>query len=135
MIEQLSVQMLVRVSVPRDDFWNFLAQFGKKFALKGIDDLGREFETIRPVESYTVDWGTPERMMVNLLLSLGEEGKFRGFCKDFSHESKAQKEIPVLHDAIAKGEETPTCPSCGTVCVRNGNAFKCLNCGETLGSF
>ena len=29
--------------------------------------------------------------------------------------------------------DAPACPSCGSVTVRNGACFKCLNCGESLG--
>ncbi len=29
--------------------------------------------------------------------------------------------------------DAPTCPNCGSVTVRNGACYKCLNCGESLG--
>jgi ribonucleoside-diphosphate reductase alpha chain len=29
--------------------------------------------------------------------------------------------------------DAPACPSCGSVTVRNGACYKCLNCGESLG--
>ncbi len=29
--------------------------------------------------------------------------------------------------------DAPHCPSCGSMTVRNGACYKCLNCGESLG--
>jgi len=29
--------------------------------------------------------------------------------------------------------DAPACPSCGSMTVRNGACYKCLNCGESLG--
>ncbi len=30
-------------------------------------------------------------------------------------------------------QDAPSCPNCGSVTVRNGACYKCLNCGESLG--
>jgi len=30
-------------------------------------------------------------------------------------------------------EDAPPCPNCGRITVRNGNCYKCYNCGESLG--
>ncbi|RLD14912.1 vitamin B12-dependent ribonucleotide reductase [candidate division KSB1 bacterium] len=30
-------------------------------------------------------------------------------------------------------EDAPPCPSCGSIMVRNGSCYKCLNCGDTSG--
>ncbi|MBN1943537.1 MAG: vitamin B12-dependent ribonucleotide reductase [Phycisphaerae bacterium] len=30
-------------------------------------------------------------------------------------------------------EDAPPCPRCGSITVRNGNCYKCFNCGESLG--
>ena len=29
--------------------------------------------------------------------------------------------------------DAPACPNCGSMTVRNGACYKCLNCGESLG--
>jgi ribonucleoside-diphosphate reductase alpha chain len=30
-------------------------------------------------------------------------------------------------------EDAPPCPTCGSITVRNGNCYKCFNCGSSLG--
>ena len=30
-------------------------------------------------------------------------------------------------------EDAPSCASCGSIMVRNGSCYKCMNCGETSG--
>jgi len=40
----------------------------------------------------------------------------------------AREESPYLAQADA-----PPCPNCGSITVRNGACYKCLNCGESLG--
>ena len=36
------------------------------------------------------------------------------------------------HTATMMGD-APSCPKCGSVTVRNGACYKCLNCGTSLG--
>jgi hypothetical protein len=30
-------------------------------------------------------------------------------------------------------DDAPTCAGCGSIMVRNGSCYKCMNCGETSG--
>ena len=30
-------------------------------------------------------------------------------------------------------EDAPSCPDCGSIMVRNGSCYKCINCGTQLG--
>jgi ribonucleoside-diphosphate reductase alpha chain len=30
-------------------------------------------------------------------------------------------------------EDAPACETCGTITVRNGTCYKCLNCGHSMG--
>ncbi|HXS69358.1 MAG TPA: vitamin B12-dependent ribonucleotide reductase, partial [Candidatus Polarisedimenticolia bacterium] len=39
----------------------------------------------------------------------------------------------TLTSTFENQQDSPTCPSCGHVAVRNGACYKCLNCGESLG--
>jgi len=49
-------------------------------------------------------------------------------------ESKRVAMPKNLSDAIAHFQlDAPACPNCGSVTVRNGACYKCLNCGESLG--
>jgi ribonucleoside-diphosphate reductase alpha chain len=46
----------------------------------------------------------------------------------------ARAKIAVtLTDMIKNQQDAPACPNCGSVTVRNGACYKCLNCGESLG--
>jgi ribonucleoside-diphosphate reductase alpha chain len=35
--------------------------------------------------------------------------------------------------AFRPDEDAPPCPDCGSIMVRNGACYKCLNCGSTSG--
>jgi ribonucleoside-diphosphate reductase alpha chain len=35
--------------------------------------------------------------------------------------------------AFSVSEDSPTCADCGSIMVRNGSCYKCLNCGSTSG--
>jgi ribonucleoside-diphosphate reductase alpha chain len=42
--------------------------------------------------------------------------------------------VKTLSESVAHfQQDAPTCPNCGSVTVRNGACYKCLNCGESLG--
>jgi ribonucleoside-diphosphate reductase alpha chain len=30
-------------------------------------------------------------------------------------------------------DDAPSCAACGSIMVRNGSCYKCMNCGETSG--
>jgi len=49
---------------------------------------------------------------------------------------------PVVAPAAAPGRapvafspqaDAPSCPECGSLMIRNGSCYKCLNCGATSG--
>jgi len=41
---------------------------------------------------------------------------------------------PVRHPlAFSPQADAPSCPECGSLMVRNGSCYKCLNCGATSG--
>jgi len=35
--------------------------------------------------------------------------------------------------AFTVQEDSPSCAECGSIMVRNGSCYKCLNCGSTSG--
>ncbi|MFA6035640.1 MAG: vitamin B12-dependent ribonucleotide reductase, partial [Candidatus Micrarchaeia archaeon] len=47
-----------------------------------------------------------------------------------SFQPAASASAPITFDAQA---DSPSCPSCGSLMVRAGTCYKCLNCGETSG--
>ncbi len=65
----------------------------------------------------------PERGRVEAIAEAPANGKENG------HGPRAPVEIPsVLYQADA-----PPCAGCGSIMVRNGACYKCLNCGSTSG--
>jgi ribonucleoside-diphosphate reductase alpha chain len=42
-------------------------------------------------------------------------------------------EAPRTNGAVEKQTDAPPCPTCGSITVRNGACYKCLNCGSTTG--
>lgn len=53
--------------------------------------------------------------------------------KKLSSESKAEPSSPVKKVAFLHQDDSPPCISCGSIMVRNGSCYKCLNCGSTSG--
>lgn len=53
--------------------------------------------------------------------------------KKLSSESKQESVAPVKKVAFLPQEDSPPCISCGSIMVRNGSCYKCLNCGSTSG--
>jgi len=49
-----------------------------------------------------------------------------------SAESAASKPLTDLKSMYAL-DDAPTCAGCGSIMVRNGSCYKCMNCGETSG--
>jgi ribonucleoside-diphosphate reductase alpha chain len=46
----------------------------------------------------------------------------------------AARAVKTLSESVAHfQQDAPTCPTCGSVTVRNGACYKCINCGESLG--
>jgi ribonucleoside-diphosphate reductase alpha chain len=40
---------------------------------------------------------------------------------------------PRTNGTVDKQTDAPPCPTCGSITVRNGACYKCLNCGSTTG--
>jgi len=59
--------------------------------------------------------GTPKRTLADFTGSLG--GSLGGSTKV----------------AFAAQADAPSCADCGSIMVRNGSCYKCLNCGSTSG--
>jgi len=64
--------------------------------------------------------------------------------KKGSPEPAAKREKSVKKAVVAAGstlnaamgelqEDAPACEVCGTITVRNGTCYKCLNCGHSMG--
>jgi len=39
----------------------------------------------------------------------------------------------TLSAALGNMSDAPACDSCGTITVRSGTCYKCLNCGNSMG--
>ena len=68
--------------------------------------------------------------MVGLNSNHDGNGKGRSTAPALS----AARTVKTLSESVAHfQQDAPTCPNCGSVTVRNGACYKCLNCGESLG--
>jgi ribonucleoside-diphosphate reductase alpha chain len=49
-------------------------------------------------------------------------------------EAKADAAGSTLTEAMSSMQaDAPACDTCGTITVRNGTCYKCLNCGASMG--
>jgi ribonucleoside-diphosphate reductase alpha chain len=51
------------------------------------------------------------------------------------HLSLVPKQSEPMNDfkSMYALDDAPTCANCGSIMVRNGSCYKCINCGETSG--
>ena len=76
-------------------------------------------------------------------LALAEDAEMMGLNSNHDGNGKGRSPAPpataaravkTLSESVAHfQQDAPTCPTCGSVTVRNGACYKCLNCGESLG--
>ena len=57
-------------------------------------------------------------------------GPSRRASRSASRRAAAQPLTPI---AFSPQADAPSCPDCGSIMVRNGTCYKCLNCGATSG--
>jgi ribonucleoside-diphosphate reductase alpha chain len=55
------------------------------------------------------------------------------FVRPKLHTGTVTSGATALTSSFVNQLDAPACPSCGSVTVRNGACYKCLNCGESLG--
>ena len=68
------------------------------------------------------------------IVGLKSEHEGNGKGQVAAHPSPAARAVKTLSESVAHfQQDAPTCPNCGSVTVRNGACYKCLNCGESLG--
>ena len=47
--------------------------------------------------------------------------------------TKRETNTDRMTGLIQNQEDAPACDVCGAITVRNGNCYKCLNCGNSMG--
>ncbi len=66
----------------------------------------------------------------------------KGVAGEFSESSKSVTSAPIGSEpsgtssapfAIQNDEDAPPCSTCGSIMIRNGSCYKCVNCGATSG--
>ncbi|MCK5690980.1 hypothetical protein KAI87_16985, partial [Myxococcota bacterium] len=73
-------------------------------------------------------------------LRFGEDAHPAPAPKALSAKSTITVEAPVespsakqAHTIFTTQADAPSCADCGSIMVRNGSCYKCLNCGGTSG--
>ena len=68
------------------------------------------------------------------IVGLKSEHEGNGKGQVTANLNPAARAVKTLSESVAHfQQDAPTCPNCGSVTVRNGACYKCLNCGESLG--
>lgn len=80
------------------------------------------------------------RWLASRFLPIEEQIQTGVHVSEKDAEAAAGKEIPApnagpLNDmkSMYALDDAPTCAGCGSIMVRNGSCYKCMNCGETSG--
>jgi ribonucleoside-diphosphate reductase alpha chain len=82
----------------------------------------------KPVSDLSLDTPSPEPSLDNRVPSNGSNGNSQ------TSPHRELGSVKNLNASIAHfQQDAPTCPNCGSIAVRNGACYKCLNCGESLG--
>jgi ribonucleoside-diphosphate reductase alpha chain len=69
----------------------------------------------------------PESTLLDGLKILAQNGSAKA---DASREERLNVgQAPVIFDTA----DSPACTECGSIMVRNGSCYKCINCGATSG--
>ena len=115
----------------------------KKFSHTRFEPAGftnnKDIPIAKSVIDYVFRW-LEQKFMSNSMEGSGEIGALRAI--DFPpqdqwpllNESEDSKQRIEQEVKIAQMQtDAPACHSCGTIMVRNGTCYRCLNCGETSG--
>ena len=72
------------------------------------------------------------------LLDIGTAGEAAG-AEDVELEAAATEELETPGTDVAgqmfflNQQDSPACPDCGSITVRNGACYRCYNCGNSMG--
>src|SRR6185295_18279721 len=83
------------------------------------------------IDSVSAATARPPALVVDIPGAAAEGGKIVGFVmppKDADKPNTAKSGAPILYQ-----QDAPSCSDCGSIMVRNGGCYKCLNCGSTSG--
>jgi ribonucleoside-diphosphate reductase alpha chain len=71
-----------------------------------------------------------ERPVVAMADSQDSSTKEKGLTDSAAARGTMETDEKIVFQAQA---DAPSCHDCGSIMVRSGNCYKCLNCGETSG--
>jgi hypothetical protein len=103
-----------------------------------------ESSTEQPVTKTEETTGSADAARVNSSSSpapaselsvIAESGNGNGHAKNGAktNGSKITLSLGTTNVAFKIQEDAPSCAECGSIMVRNGSCYKCLNCGSTSG--
>ncbi|MBN1543283.1 vitamin B12-dependent ribonucleotide reductase [candidate division KSB1 bacterium] len=87
----------------------------------------------KSISDYIFRWLEDKYLKGNKSSHDREEGITEQLFQKSDAASPETKEGDSSRDLFLRQEDAPPCHSCGTIMVRNGSCYKCLNCGETSG--
>jgi ribonucleoside-diphosphate reductase alpha chain len=80
------------------------------------------------VEKAAANRGSQELLPTNDTTTITIKPLVRGV-----HGTAAATKATLLTSSFVNQSDAPSCPNCGSITVRNGACYKCMNCGESLG--
>ena len=75
----------------------------------------------------------PATISLPIIESVAHSGNGNGHSNGNGHGAVATGSLGTTKVAFKVQEDSPSCAECGSIMVRNGSCYKCLNCGSTSG--
>ncbi len=102
------------------------------FRWMALKFLSREDQLRYMSEEFVEDNGRGSKETKNQTLPSPEnpEDSKAESVNDFPDKSRVEQKEKVVFQTQA---DAPNCPECGSIMVRNGNCYKCIECGTTSG--
>jgi len=75
----------------------------------------------------------PVSISLPVVESVARSANGIGHANGNGHAPVASASLGTTRVAFQVQEDSPSCAECGSIMVRNGSCYKCLNCGSTSG--
>jgi len=74
-----------------------------------------------------------DKLRVGLQPTISNGDSLKKSSAPAQSEAPAKKEIKSSGKAFVNQDDAPSCPTCGTIMVRSGACYQCINCGTQYG--
>ena len=94
-----------------------------------------EIPFAKSIVDYIFRWLASKFLTTEEQLQTGVHVMSKANLSGVDEASAPKADADLLNDfkSMYALDDAPTCASCGSIMVRNGSCYKCMNCGETSG--